>query len=126
MNRGAATSVTRGMPRTVSTANRGEQMSRESMQRVEVVQSALVGISQAVTRITGMSQQMASASEEQSHVAEDINQQITRIAQLCDHSAGQAKQGAAISQETGRFLLRQGLRQLMLIICRSEPAREGR
>jgi methyl-accepting chemotaxis protein len=59
-------------------------------------------------------------------VAEDINQQITRIAQLCDHSAGQAKQGAAISQETGRFLLRQGLRQLMLIICRSELAREGR
>jgi aerotaxis receptor len=63
------------------------------------VQAALVGISQAVSRITDMSQQMASASEEQSHVTEDINQQITRIAQLCDHSAGQAKQGAAISQD---------------------------
>ncbi|MNP48051.1 Methyl-accepting chemotaxis protein (MCP) signaling domain protein [compost metagenome] len=46
-----------------------------------------------------MSQQMASASEEQSHVTEDINQQITRIAQLSDHSAAQARQGAAISQE---------------------------
>ncbi|WP_429492956.1 methyl-accepting chemotaxis protein [Pseudomonas sp. S30_BP2TU TE3576] len=88
-----------GADRAVSTASRGEQISRDSMQRVEAVQSALVGISQAVSRITGMSQQMASASEEQSHVAEDINQQIMRIAQLCDHSAGQAKQGAAISQD---------------------------
>ena len=96
---GIIASLHEGADRAVSTATRGEQISRESMQRVEAVQAALVGISQAVSRITDMSQQMASASEEQSHVTEDINQQITRIAQLCDHSAGQAKQGAAISQD---------------------------
>jgi aerotaxis receptor len=96
---GIIASLHTGADRAVSTAARGEQISRESMQRVEAVQAALVGISQAVSRITDMSQQMASASEEQSHVTEDINQQITRIAQLCDHSAGQAKQGAAISQD---------------------------
>jgi len=96
---GIIASLNSGADRAVSTANKGEQISRDSMQRVEAVQSALVGISQAVSRITAMSQQMASASEEQSHVTEDINQQITRIAQLCDHSAGQAKQGAAISQD---------------------------
>ncbi|MNN16674.1 Methyl-accepting chemotaxis protein (MCP) signaling domain protein [compost metagenome] len=73
------------------------------MQSVEAVQSALVGISEAVSRITGMSQQMASASAAQSHVAEDINQQITRIAQLCDHSAGKAMQGAEISQDLERM-----------------------
>jgi len=50
-----------------------------------------------------MSQQMAAASEQQSHVAEDINQQITRIAQLCDQSAGQARQGAQISQDLERM-----------------------
>ncbi|MGH8384703.1 MAG: methyl-accepting chemotaxis protein [Pseudomonas sp.] len=96
---GIISSLHVGADRAVSTAGRGEQISRDSMQRVEAVQSALVGISQAVSRITEMSQQMASASEEQSHVTEDINQQITRIAQLCDHSAGQAKEGAAISQD---------------------------
>jgi aerotaxis receptor len=96
---GIITSLHVGVDRAVSSASKGEQISRESMQRVEAVQSALVGISQAVSRITEMSQQMASASEEQSHVTEDINQQITRIAQLCDHSAGQAEQGAAISQD---------------------------
>ncbi|WP_343077608.1 PAS domain-containing methyl-accepting chemotaxis protein [Pseudomonas sp.] len=100
---GIIASLHTGTERAVSTASRGEQISRDSMQSVEAVQSALVGISQAVSRITGMSQQMASASEEQSHVAEDINQQITRIAQLCDHSAGQAKQGAEISQDLERM-----------------------
>jgi len=96
---GIISSLYVGADRAVATANKGEQISRDSMQRVEAVQSALVGISQAVSRITDMSQQMASASEEQSHVTEDINQQITRIAQLCDDSAGQARQGAVISRE---------------------------
>jgi len=92
-------SLQAGAERAVNTANTGEQISRDSMQSVEAVQTALVGITQAVTRITGMSQQMATASEQQSHVAEDINQQITRIAQLCDHSADQAREGVQISRE---------------------------
>jgi aerotaxis receptor len=100
---GIIASLQTGSDRAVVTASRGEQISRDSMQSVEAVQSALVGISGAVSRITEMSHQMASASEEQSQVAEDINQQITRIAQLCDHSAGQAKQGVEISQELERM-----------------------
>ena len=92
-----------GAERAVSTATRGEQISRDSVQRVEAVQAALAGIAQAVSRITGMSQQMATASEQQSHVAEDINQQIVRIAHLCDETAGQAKQGAEISQDLERM-----------------------
>ncbi|MFJ4346671.1 methyl-accepting chemotaxis protein [Pseudomonas sp. NPDC089401] len=96
-------SLRAGAERAVSTASRGEQISRDSVQRVEAVQSALAGIAQAVSRITGMSQQMATASEQQSFVAEDINQQIVRIAQLCDQTAGQAKQGAEISQDLERM-----------------------
>ena len=92
-------SLQNGADRAVQTATRGEQISRDSVSSVEAVQTALVGISQAINRISGMSQQMATASEQQSYVAEDINQQITRIAQLCDHSAGQAREGAQISQE---------------------------
>jgi aerotaxis receptor len=88
-----------GAERAVLTAGKGEEISRGSVQSVESVRDALEGISSAVARITGMSQQMAAASEQQSHVAEDISRQITRIAQLSDHSAGQAQQGAAISRE---------------------------
>ncbi|WP_404822944.1 methyl-accepting chemotaxis protein [Pseudomonas cannabina] len=93
------TSLRDNANRAVLTANKGEQISLESVASVEAVQKALDGISQAVSRITGMSQQMASASEEQSHVAENISQQITRIAQLCDQSAAQAQQGSQISTE---------------------------
>ena len=92
-------SLRSGADKAVNTANRGEEISRDSVRSVEAVREALDGISQAVTRITGMSQQMATASEQQSHVAEDISRQITRIAQLSDHSAGQAQQSVGISQE---------------------------
>ncbi|WP_442793244.1 MULTISPECIES: methyl-accepting chemotaxis protein [unclassified Pseudomonas] len=96
-------SLRAGAERAVASAGRGEQISRDSMHSVEAVQAALTGIVQSVSRITGMSQQMATASEQQSHVAEDISQQIVRIAQLCDESAGQARQGAEISQELERM-----------------------
>jgi aerotaxis receptor len=96
-------SLRAGAERAVSSASRGEQISRDSVHSVEAVQTALAGIAQAVSRITGMSQQMATASEQQSYVAEDINQQIVRIAQLCDQTAGQAKQGAEISQDLERM-----------------------
>lgn len=92
-------SLRSGADKAVDTARRGEDISRDSMRSVEAVREALEGISQAVSRISGMSQQMASASEQQAHVAEDISRQITRIAQLSDHSAGQAQQGVGISQE---------------------------
>ncbi|MCY1404166.1 Aerotaxis receptor [compost metagenome] len=96
-------SLRAGAERAVATANRGEAISRDSVDSVQAVREALEGISQAVTRITGMSQQMAAASEQQSHVAEDISRQITRIAQLSDHSASQAQEGATISQDLERM-----------------------
>ncbi|MGE8499265.1 MAG: methyl-accepting chemotaxis protein [Pseudomonas sp.] len=92
-------SLRAGAERAVVTAGRGEEISRESVQSVESVRTALDGISESVSKITGMSQQIAAASEQQSHVAEDISRQITRIAQLSDHSAGQAHQGAATGKE---------------------------
>ncbi|MBS7661280.1 methyl-accepting chemotaxis protein [Pseudomonas lalucatii] len=88
-----------GADRAVATAERGQEISRTSVESVEAVRSALDGISESVSRITGMSQQMAAASEQQSQVAEDISRQITRIAQLSDHSAGQAHRGAEIGKE---------------------------
>ena len=92
-------SLRAGAERAVVTAGKGEAISKESVESVESVCTALQGISEAVSRITGMSQQMASASEEQSHVAEDISRQITQIAQLSDRSADQAHQGVQIGQE---------------------------
>lgn len=92
-------SLRAGADRAVTTAGKGEAISAQSVDSVQAVRAALDGISAAVSRITGMSQQMASASEQQSHVAEDISRQITQIAQLSDRSADQAHQGAQLGQE---------------------------
>lgn len=91
-------SLRAGAERAVVTAGKGEAISRQSVESVEAVRAALDGISEAVSRITGMSQQIAAASEQQSHVAEDISRQITQIAHLSDQSAGQAHQGAEVGQ----------------------------
>lgn len=92
-------SLRAGAERAVATSGKGEAISTQSVESVQAVRGALDGISVAVSRITGMSQQMASASEQQSHVAEDISRQITQIAQLSDRSADQAHQGAQLGQE---------------------------
>jgi aerotaxis receptor len=88
-----------GAERAVQTAGRGEAISRDSVSSVESVRTALSGITDSVSQITLMTQQMASAAEEQSHVAEDISRQICRIAELSEHSTQQAGQGAQIAAE---------------------------
>ncbi|MDT3720743.1 PAS domain-containing methyl-accepting chemotaxis protein [Pseudomonas oryzihabitans] len=85
--------------RAVATASRGEETSRQSERHSAAVRESLEGISESVGRITAMSQQMATAVEEQSHVSEDINRQISRIAELSDHSSAQALRGSELSRE---------------------------
>jgi aerotaxis receptor len=85
----------------VVTAGKDEGISKQSVESVESVRAALSGISEAVSRITGMSQQMASASEEQGHLAEDISRQITQMPSSRTRALGaeRAHQGATIGQE---------------------------
>lgn len=85
--------------RAVATASRGEETSRQSERHSAAVRESLEGISESVSLITAMSQQMATAVEEQSHVSEDINRQISRIAELSDHSSAQALRGSELSRE---------------------------
>ena len=85
--------------RAVATASRGEETSRQSERHSAAVRESLQGISESVSLITAMSQQMATAVEEQSHVSEDINRQISRIAELSDHSSAQALRGSELSRE---------------------------
>ncbi|MCH2342496.1 MAG: methyl-accepting chemotaxis protein [Pseudomonas sp.] len=109
--------------RLQSQANRaGEAMdaSRQSssvtLSQIEVAQHALGQIVGAVQTIRGMTNQIATAAEEQSQVAEDMNQSLTRIAQVADQAAGAthdtATSGNTIMQSmnglkalTGRFRL---------------------
>lgn len=81
----------------VNVAHQGSQEALSGVTQVKATQEALERISLAVNNIHEMSEQMAAASEEQAHVAEDISRQITSIAQVSDLNADLAKQ----SSETG-------------------------
>ncbi|HSC84303.1 MAG TPA: methyl-accepting chemotaxis protein [Pseudomonas sp.] len=83
------------------------QGSEQTLQQVEAVQRVFVQIVEAVQTIRGMTGQIATAAEEQSQVAEEMNQSLNRIAGIAESSADSAQateQGSQrISQDMGRL-----------------------
>ena len=93
------------------------QSSTITLTQIEAAQHALGQIVGAVQTIRGMTNQIATAAEEQSQVAEDMNKSLTRIAQVADEAASvthdTAASGNTIMQSmnglktlTGRFAYR--------------------
>src|SRR5690606_37151666 len=91
-----------GAQNAVTIAQAGTQEATAGVQQVIATQEALQGISSAVGLIHDMGQQMATASEEQAHVAEDISRQITRIAEASDHNSELAQESAQVGNDLKR------------------------
>lgn len=85
--------------RTVQTMTAGQEQADKGVAHVIEADEALDGIREAINQVTAMGEQIASAAEEQSAVAEEINRNISNIAALSDQSATQAQQNARISEE---------------------------
>jgi aerotaxis receptor len=83
----------------VHTMEHGRRQADEGVERVLQADQALVGISEAVANIADMADQIAAATEEQSAVAEQINQSISSIAHLADQTSGEAQRTALLSEE---------------------------
>ncbi|MCY1202742.1 Aerotaxis receptor [compost metagenome] len=83
----------------VHTMEHGRRQADEGVERVLQADQALVGISEAVANIADMADQIAAATEEQSAVAEQINQSISSIAHLADQTSGEAQRTAQLSEE---------------------------
>ncbi|WP_241090198.1 methyl-accepting chemotaxis protein, partial [Pseudomonas viridiflava] len=83
----------------VQTMNTGHRQAEEGVARVLEADQALVGISEAVANITDMTTQIATATEEQSSVAEEINRNISTIAGLADKTSDEAHRSAVLSAE---------------------------
>jgi methyl-accepting chemotaxis protein len=64
---------------------------------------ALTRITQAVSTIEQMNQQIAAAAEEQSAVAETISESVTRVRDIGEQSASASQQTAASSAELARL-----------------------
>ncbi|WP_411829350.1 methyl-accepting chemotaxis protein [Pseudomonas lactis] len=100
-----------GADEAVSIARLGIREADHGVQQVIEAQGALQGIREAVERISGMSQQMAAASEEQAHVAEDISRQINNVAGTVEKTAKNANAAVIRGSELERTS--RGLRALV-------------
>ncbi|MEH6566396.1 MAG: PAS domain-containing methyl-accepting chemotaxis protein [Halopseudomonas sp.] len=84
---------------TVESMRVGNEQAERGVEQVIAADEALEGIRQAIERINDMAGQIASAAEEQSHVAEEINRNVTNIASLADSTSQDAQRSADLSGE---------------------------
>lgn len=87
----------------VGSMNSSHQHAQGSVQQVEKAMGALESICGAVTIITDMNLQIASAAEEQSAVAEEINRNVAAIRDVTESLSEQADQSAQVSQGLNRL-----------------------
>ncbi|HWV09581.1 MAG TPA: PAS domain-containing methyl-accepting chemotaxis protein [Pseudomonas sp.] len=83
----------------VLTMEIGRKQADDGVERVQQADQALAGISDSVANIADMANQIAAAAEEQSAVADEINRNITTIAELSDQTADEAQSTAQLSKE---------------------------
>ncbi len=76
----------------------GRKQADDGVERVQQADQALAGISDAVANISNMADQIAAAAEEQSSVADEINRNITNIAQLAEKTSDEARSSAELSK----------------------------
>ncbi|EZH76370.1 chemotaxis protein [Ectopseudomonas composti] len=78
-------------------------LTRRTVELAGEAGDALGRITQAVSTIEQMNQQIAAAAEEQSAVAEAINESVTRVRDIGEQSATASEQTAASSAELARL-----------------------
>jgi aerotaxis receptor len=88
-----------GASSAVSAASDGMKATELGVSKVIETETMLQGIMDAVNIIAKMGHQIAVAVEEQAHVSEDINRQVSRIADLAGDSYQQSEQAASVSSE---------------------------
>ena len=81
----------------VQVMEQSQNRTRRSVEQADAAAEALQAITQAVSLITDMNNQIASAAEEQSAVAEDINRNVTNIGQVAQQVAAGADEASQAS-----------------------------
>ncbi|CRM48705.1 methyl-accepting chemotaxis protein [Pseudomonas fluorescens] len=83
----------------VATMHSSQQQAQSNAGQIHQAVQALGKISDAVTVISDMNLQIASAAEEQSAVAEEVNRNVSAIRTVTETLTGQATESAAISSQ---------------------------
>ncbi|AHF03164.1 methyl-accepting chemotaxis protein [Marichromatium purpuratum 984] len=95
----------------VTAIDRGEHLTRETLERAGQAHEAIAKIGDAITTIRDMNTHVASAAEEQAAAASEIDRSVIKISDFSEESAGNAQHTAAASQELAQ--LGETLRQLI-------------
>ncbi|WP_341707009.1 methyl-accepting chemotaxis protein [Halopseudomonas sp.] len=92
-----------GTGEAVSVMQISRDKARQGVDAVGLASDRLLAITDAVTRINDVNAQIASAAEEQSSVAEEINRNITNVSDIGRQTSTASEQSAATSQELARL-----------------------
>ncbi|BBP82938.1 chemotaxis transducer [Pseudomonas sp. Pc102] len=92
-----------GTREVVGSMHSSHRQAQGSVEQVEHAVAALHRIGDAVAVITDMNLQIASAAEEQSAVAEEINRNVAAIRDVTESLSGQAQESAQVSQALNRL-----------------------
>jgi aerotaxis receptor len=89
----------------------GEKSAQESVTEVNTARGSLQSITDAMSRISDMSVQIATAAEEQSAVAEEINRNVVNVSQVAEQTAAASTETHQASEELSRQV--QGMETLV-------------
>ncbi len=92
-----------GAGNAVKTMEKGRLQAQEGLAQATHAESSLEMISQSVSSINDMNLQIATAAEQQSCVAEEINRNVVNISQSADATAQGAKQTATAGDELAKL-----------------------
>ncbi len=92
-----------GTRQAVATMDKSREKAHAVAEQASNTGSSLVSIVEAIGQITDMSAQIASASEEQSAVAEEINRNVVQINDMTEQSAAGAQQTSVASGDLARL-----------------------
>ncbi|WP_018145410.1 methyl-accepting chemotaxis protein [Thioalkalivibrio sp. AKL6] len=99
--------VQSGTREAVQAMEDGRSKAHESVEQVNLAGESLNAITQSVTRISDMNTQIASAAEEQSTVAEEINRNVANITEVLDQTAAGSEQIRNASEELSKLASQQ-------------------
>ena len=88
---------------SVGAMEMGATLARQTLASARATIDTIQAVTTVVTEINQLNQQIATAAEEQTSVAEDINQNVTLIRDVSDQSATATDQVATASSELARL-----------------------
>ncbi|WP_242523230.1 methyl-accepting chemotaxis protein [Thiocystis minor] len=105
-----------GSASAVQAMEKGREKAGRGVEKARLTGDSLRAITRSVTAINDMNTQIASAAEEQSAVAEEINRNLQAIAEVVGQTADGSNQIAAASEELARLaaVLRENVGQFRL------------